>query len=182
MNKKNTNAKAEPEPKEIHSVIIAESEDWSDAKFNIEKTAEKVSGLFYSSCITGAVARKRFEFTLLLSDDENIQKLNKQFRGKDIPTNVLSFPQYELLNGDLAELKDEKEPIMLGDIAMSWQTFDSECVMHGKEPLGHFSHLLLHSLLHLIGYDHEEEANAKQMEELEIKLLAKINVNNPYTK
>ena len=182
MNKTKTNAKTDPEPREIYTVIIAESDDWSDAKFDVQKTAEKVSELFYISCIKGYLAKKRCEFTLLLTDDHNIKNLNKQFRGKDMATNVLSFPQYHLVNGDLTQLEDENELIVLGDIAMSWQTFDSECIMQGKEPLEHFSHLLLHSLLHLIGYDHEEEADAKEMEELEINLLAKINLNNPYTK
>ena len=180
MNKIKSKVELEPEPRAINGIIIAESEDWAGARFDVEGVAESVSQLFYDNCITNQLPDKGFEYSLLLTNDENIQQLNKDFRDKDAPTNVLSFPQYELSEGDLAPLSGEEGVVMLGDVALSWQTFDAECEQQGKDPENHFSHLLLHSLLHLIGYDHQNDRDAKRMMDLEINLLAKININNPY--
>lgn len=180
MNKRKSKVELEPEPRAINGIIIAESEDWAAAKFDVEGVAESVSQLFYDNCITNHMQGKSFEYSLLLTNDESIQQLNRDFRNKDMPTNVLSFPQYELSEGDLSLLEDEKGLVMLGDIAISWQTFDAECRQQGKASEDHFSHLLLHSLLHLIGYDHQGDRDAKQMMDLEINLLVKLNINNPY--
>ena len=97
------------------------------------------------------------------------QSLNQTFRGKDRPTNVLSFP---------ADV-DVDEPI-LGDLALCWPVVEGEAVEQGKSVLSHATHLVIHGLLHLLGFDHEEDTQAEEMEALEIRILAELNVENPY--
>jgi len=106
------------------------------------------------------------EFSLLLTNDTRIQQLNNDFRGKDKPTNVLSFPNDE---GDY-----------LGDIAISIETIEIEALQQEKEFYHHFTHMLVHGLLHLKGYDHDSEQDAEEMETLEIKILADTGIENPY--
>jgi probable rRNA maturation factor len=105
-------------------------------------------------------------FTLALSDDTHLQSLNKQFRGQDKPTNVLSFPQ--------------SDPKYMGDVVMAYETIEREAKELDIPFSHHLAHLTLHGALHLQGYDHETQAEAELMEAKEIKLLAKLNIANPY--
>ena len=105
------------------------------------------------------------EFSVLLTNDTHIQRLNRDFRGKDKPTNVLSFP------GDDG---------YLGDIAISFQTLEREAREQNKDFCLHFAHLLVHGLLHLRGYDHIDDSDAEIMEKLEVKILADMGIENPY--
>lgn len=135
-----------------------------------------------AAAATGAaplLANPRLSASVLFSDDEELQTLNRDWRGKDKPTNVLSFPMLE--DEELAELDTAGPPVMLGDIALSFDT----CAREAREkavPLQHHaSHLVIHGLLHLAGFDHEtDEAAAEEMEGLEIKALAGLGIGNPY--
>lgn len=113
-----------------------------------------------------------FSFTIRLATDETVRGMNKQFREKDYPTNVLSFPAD-------AESSEEGERY-LGDIIISLPTTRREAEAEGKAPNHHLQHLALHGLLHLLGYDHMEDAEAKKMESLETELLALASIPNPY--
>ncbi|MEZ5813389.1 MAG: rRNA maturation RNase YbeY [Alphaproteobacteria bacterium] len=106
------------------------------------------------------------ELSLVLADNDFVQKLNKEWRGKDKPTNVLSFPQ--------------DEPSMLGDIILAYETVAEEAEAQGKRFEDHMIHLIAHGLLHLLGHDHEEDHEAEIMESLEIEILAAMNIKNPY--
>ena len=106
------------------------------------------------------------EVSLLLCDDVFIQNLNKTWRGKDRPTNVLSFPT--------------EEPALLGDIVVAYETTAREAVEEGKSLSDHLSHLIVHGVLHLVGYDHEDEAEAEAMEQLESEVLATLGIACPY--
>lgn len=120
--------------------------------------------------------QRSFELSVLLTTDGHIQELNHHYRNKDKPTNVLSFPQ---LNAD--DLKaPSTEPILLGDVVMAYQTISNECIMQQKKFMDHMTHLFVHSCLHLFGYDHEAEDEAEIMENLEITILEKLNIANPY--
>lgn len=110
-------------------------------------------------------ARGNCEITVVLADDKFIKSLNRDFRGKDKPTNVLSFP-------------GEEEH--LGDIVLALETIECEADAQGKSFKDHTKHLLVHGTLHLLGYDHERDIEAQIMEEKEIKILKKLKVNNPY--
>ncbi len=112
------------------------------------------------------------ETSVLLANDKTLQELNNNFRGKNKPTNVLSFPSNIGL--------DAKKSIYLGDIAISYNTLYNESLEQGKSFKDHFTHMLIHSILHLLGYDHIKEKEAKAMEQLEIKILSLLKIKNPY--
>tara|TARA_B110000438_G_scaffold155125_1_gene148903 strand:- start:473 stop:940 length:468 start_codon:yes stop_codon:yes gene_type:complete len=114
------------------------------------------------------ITAKNINFSFV--SEEEIQKLNLTFLKKDKPTNVLSFPSPATdLNQDL-----------LGDIAICIDIIKKESLEQGKEAADHLIHIILHSVLHLVGYDHEDEASANKMELLEISTLKKIGIANPY--
>ncbi|KAF0117855.1 MAG: hypothetical protein FD163_327 [Hyphomonadaceae bacterium] len=104
---------------------------------------------------------------ILLSDNAAIQKLNLEWRGQNKPTNVLSFPNIDL---DFA----------LGDIAMAFEYCEAEAIGQGKTFKNHFAHLLIHGVLHLLGYDHINETEAEEMESLEAEILRDFDIADPY--
>ena len=106
------------------------------------------------------------EISIVLSDDAHIQELNRDYRGKDKPTNVLSFPQ--------------DEPTMLGDVILAYETLAREAMEQDKAFADHVAHMLVHGALHLQGYDHEDANEAEAMEAEEIRILAALGVKNPY--
>ena len=101
---------------------------------------------------------------------EAIKELNSEFLKKDKPTNILSFPSTGMSFGDE----------ILGDIAICPEIIKKEAAIQNKEEQDHLSHLIIHSLLHLAGYDHQEADSAEQMESLEVKALKKLGIANPY--
>lgn len=113
------------------------------------------------------------EFSLLVCDDARIRELNSEFRAKDKPTNVLSFPQFEPFTVPEGEA-------YIGDIALSYDTLVREAEDGGLELASHAIHLIVHSILHLFGYDHLEDAEAEEMEALEAEILATLQIKNPY--
>lgn len=112
------------------------------------------------------------EVSLLLADDAAIAALNRDFRGKDRPTNVLSFPP-----GAGAPAVDKQ---FLGDIALAAETILAEAKIQGKTPEDHAAHLVVHGFLHLLGYDHEIESEAEAMEARERAILAELGIADPY--
>jgi probable rRNA maturation factor len=120
------------------------------------------------------------ELAILLGDDEFIQELNTRFRKKDAPTNVLSFPGEEIDYKDPSSIKTMDGYILLGDIAFSYETIVKESIEQGKLFINHFQHMFVHGLLHLLGYDHIEDDDAKVMEQLEIAILNKFGITSPY--
>ena len=147
-------------PVEIH--IPRESDHWPA---NIEPIIER--SVIKALDIAGY--KKHTEVSLVLADDDFVQDLNKRYRGKDKPTNVLSFEQ------------DEDEYLMsLGDVIFAYQTIAREADEQGKDFQDHLSHLAVHGTLHLLGYDHETDKEAEEMEALEIKILQALDINNPY--
>jgi probable rRNA maturation factor len=126
---------------------------------------------------------KKVEVSILLTNDKQIQELNKNYRHQDKPTNVLSFPLLDgkkIKNGDLKKLDLTTDYLAIGDIAIAYQTVLKEAKEQNKTFENHLTHLLIHSILHLIGFDHEKKNDAEIMEELEIKTLANLGITNPY--
>jgi probable rRNA maturation factor len=117
------------------------------------------------------------EVNIKLTNDAEVQILNRQFRHKDKPTNVLSFPA--LTEKDIQSLPADF-PLMLGDIALAFETIKREATEQKKPLVHHVSHLIVHGLLHLLGYDHETDLEAEEMEALEIEILSKQSIPNPY--
>jgi len=122
----------------------------------------------------------RVEISVKLSDDAEVQELNRDYRGKDKPTNVLSFPmvQPDLLDG--LSNSDDGE-VLLGDIVLARETVTREAADKRVSAEHHATHLIVHGALHLLGYDHEQgEAEAEAMEALERAALAGLGISDPY--
>ncbi|MDB5361511.1 MAG: ybeY [Rhodospirillales bacterium] len=117
---------------------------------------------------------------ILLTDDAAIRELNRTWRGKDSPTNVLSFPATETAEGALPKPEFEGVPLELGDIALAYETCERESRTQGKRFADHVAHLVLHGVLHLLGYDHLADDEAQRMEALEIRILAGLGIADPY--
>ncbi|HLQ19936.1 MAG TPA: rRNA maturation RNase YbeY, partial [Tabrizicola sp.] len=127
-----------------------------------------------------------FAISLMGCDDARIAVLNADFRGKPQPTNVLSWPSEERgaeVVGEVPEAPepgDAEDPESLGDIAIAWETCAREAEDQGKPMADHVTHLIVHGVLHLLGYDHVEEEDAAVMEALEVRILASLGVSDPY--
>ena len=117
------------------------------------------------------VSDKHFEVTIRIVDEPEIQELNSTYRGKDKPTNVLSFP---------FEAPEHVELDLLGDLIICAQVVRSEANEQQKNETAHWAHMTIHGILHLLGYDHIEDIEAEEMEGLEIKILHDLGYPNPY--
>jgi probable rRNA maturation factor len=115
--------------------------------------------------------REEAQLTVRITDEAEITELNRTYRGKDKPTNVLSFPFEAPPGVDMS---------LLGDIVICAQVVENEAQQQGKTLEAHWAHMVIHGTLHLLGYDHIEEAEAAEMEGLEIELLAGLGYANPY--
>lgn len=151
--------------------VWGEETDWEDlANRAAEATAQ----------IAGELAHENLLVSLVMADDEEVHALNKQWRAKDKPTNVLSFPMLsreEVLHA----ARDTDAPGMLGDLILAHGVCTREAAEKGVSVEVHATHLVVHGLLHLAGYDHElGEAEAEEMENLERKALALMGIADPY--
>ena len=127
----------------------------------------------FQQWVESALAKynKPFELTVRLVDIEESQNLNYQYRQKDKPTNVLSFP-FEVPEGINLDL--------LGDLVVCAEVVEQEAKEQNKPLKAHWAHMIIHGCLHLLGYDHIREDEAQEMEAIEIKILAQLGFNNPY--
>lgn len=144
--------------------IIVEETAWNTVAPDLIKQVERTARLTFERA---AAAESASEIAILLSDDAHLRRLNREHRGKDKPTNVLSFPA-------------PPKSAHLGDIAIAHGTARREANAAGKPLLHHLLHLTVHGVLHLLGYDHEEPAEAERMESLEADILADLKIPNPY--
>lgn len=129
--------------------------------------------------VAPVLANPRLCVSIVLTSDDQVHALNREWRGKDKPTNVLSFPMQE--RNALLALAEEGPPVLLGDITLALETCRREAAEKGVALDHHTAHLMVHGLLHLAGHDHElSEADANEMEALETKALALIGVADPY--
>ena len=123
----------------------------------------------------------RAEISLVLADNHFIQRLNQQYRNIDRPTNVLAFPGDDISkeSGEVLYDGNATAPLLLGDIVVAYETAALEAQKEDKELADHLSHLVVHGTLHLLGYDHKNDADTLAMETLELKSLATLGVQNP---
>ncbi len=125
------------------------------------------------------------EVSLLACDDARISELNAEFRGKPSPTNVLSWPAEDLAPAGAGNIPPVPQPdftgeIALGDIAISYDTCAREAENEGKSVNDHVTHLIVHGVLHLLGYDHIRDPDATLMERVEVEILGKMGIDDPY--
>ena len=140
--------------------IEVEADDWTVVLADVEAVVERAAG--------AALGAVEGDVVVLLTDDAAVRDLNARFRDKDRPTNVLSFPAPETA-----------EP-HLGDIVLAYGVCADEAAAQGKSLADHLSHLTVHGVLHLLGRDHEDDAEAEEMEAEEREILAQIGVADPY--
>tara|TARA_R110002124_G_scaffold71230_2_gene190863 strand:- start:6354 stop:6872 length:519 start_codon:yes stop_codon:yes gene_type:complete len=156
------------------SPLWKNEQDWTDLAAQAAKAA--ISASSHADLLDRNFA---IEVSVKLSDDSEVHSLNKAYRGKDKPTNVLSFPQ---IQPDLLETlanTDDGEAL-LGDIILAYETCRDEASAKNISFSHHVSHLIVHGSLHLLGYDHENEIDAGLMENCEINALATLGIANPY--
>ncbi len=123
------------------------------------------------------------ELSIILCNNLQIKKINKKFRKIDKPTNILSFANLDEKNIQINGLNKtigKSQFIFLGELILAYEYIQNEIKFNHKNFFHHMTHLLAHGILHLIGFDHEDENMANEMENLEIKILKKFNINNPY--
>lgn len=155
--------------------IILEIEDprWRQALPDVEQVLERAIRLVLADASDGD---RVIEVGVRLTDDATMRGLNRDWRGRDKPTNVLSFPM-----GDPGPLGDRTVPWLIGDIVMAFETVASEAARDGKKPAHHAAHLAVHAALHLLGQDHENDDDAEAMEAAEIALLKRLDIPDPYS-
>jgi probable rRNA maturation factor len=152
-------------------VIIAADcwQDQPDAEAVIQRAIDAAAQIAEADAADAEIA-------VMLTDDAGIRTLNNNWRGIDKPTNVLSFPALQ----PTGPVGEDDPPRMLGDIAIAYQTMRREADEAQKPFAHHLSHLTVHGFLHLIGYDHESDEEAEEMEALETEILAQLGIPDPY--
>lgn len=154
-------------PLSIFIDVVHDGGDWDEVA-----DADELVRLA-AHCAAGELEISNVEVCVALSSDAQVAELNGSYRGKPKPTNVLSFPAVPML-------PVEGEPRFLGDIALALETLQREASELGV-PLGHhLQHLVVHGLLHLLGYDHQTDEEARDMEGLEVRILAHLGIADPY--
>ncbi len=157
--------------------------DWGDLGFWQKQADDAVHAAFANanSLFASLTASPRpISLSIRLADDDEVQTLNRDYRDKNKPTNVLSFPMLSI--DEIRDIGEAIGPeIMLGDIILAHQT----CALEAKEKAisvsHHASHLIVHGTLHLLGFDHTEDDQATEMEACEVKALASLGIANPYS-
>lgn len=190
---------AEPGPERrgpVQVAVVRHAAGWAKSGIS-EPSLETAAQAAFAAGLNGAGPGAQTlpmpaEVTLLLTDDAEIQTLNRQWRSKDAPTNVLSFPaldfsrpgELESLSGsaveDLALAASSEELLALGDVVLALETVQREAGELGIPVQDHAVHLVVHGVLHLLGFDHMTAREADQMEHLETEILAGLGVADPY--
>lgn len=163
--------------------IEIEEKRWSDAITDVVSVAEKVKSATFDYVAKNAdmeilSAKKPLLINLCLSSDSHVHQLNRDFRNKDKPTNVLTFA-----NLDFADFEPDGgvfDEIDLGSIIIAFETMQKEADMENITLYAHFCHLLVHGFLHILGFDHIEDEEAEYMESFEKAILHNLGIANPY--
>ncbi|MBT5072905.1 MAG: rRNA maturation RNase YbeY [Kordiimonadaceae bacterium] len=165
--------------------ISIDFESWQETLLNYQELATKAIEQITKNVNEGKALQNfsHLELSIVLCDDALIHKLNNDYRMQNKPTNVLSFP------GLTAEQIDEyliggkgppEGPYSLGEIYIAYETIVQEAQVSDIKVENHFTHLIIHGVLHLLGFDHVEDAQADEMERIETKLLGYLGVDDPY--
>lgn len=164
---------SEPAPQALPAVdVLVEDERWCgvpDAEALAIRAAEATLAALRTE---GEDVPEPAEMSVTLTDDARIRVLNRDWRDKDKPTNVLSFPA--------ADLPPGAAPQPLGDIIVALETVLKEAEAENKRPADHLVHLVVHGTLHLMGFDHEDDDEAEEMEAMERRILAGLGIDDPY--
>ncbi len=166
-----------------HLEILLEDERWEEALAGARGWADRVFATaldylqMHDLCEEIGFV-KPISINLALSNDAEVQRLNAEFRGKDKPTNVLSFANVD--DDEFWDSLELTEVVELGDIIIALETLEREAEEKNISLGNHFAHLLVHGILHLFGYDHMVDEEAEEMEAIEVQVLAQLGIADPY--
>jgi probable rRNA maturation factor len=165
-----------------------ESGDWETAATDVERLTEVAARAAFEAAEKPEIlgGDTPVEMSLVLADDALVQTLNRDYRDKDKPTNVLSFALLDDLDdtdedADDVLAREEGMPILIGDVILAFETVQREALEQGKSFGDHLTHLVIHGVLHLLGYDHQSDPDADRMERLETSILARLGIADPYS-
>jgi probable rRNA maturation factor len=160
-------------------IALEADEEW-DSSSSWEQLARQAAeaAIAESAFPKLATSKRPVEISIRLSGDEEVRGLNAEWRGKDRPTNVLSFPMLE--ERDFADENVAGLELLLGDIILARGVCEAEAAEKGVSVEQHATHLLVHGTLHLLGYDHHDDSEAADMEAREIRALERLGIANPY--
>ncbi|MBR5598600.1 MAG: rRNA maturation RNase YbeY [Alphaproteobacteria bacterium] len=171
--------------KKIELDVIIDDDKWLECvDFDAIKVCQEIKDLTFSFVYDETKHEvielaNSINVSVCLSNDEEVHKLNREFRGMDKPTNVLSFANIdddELWDG----IESGEKDVELGEIILAFETLQREAFEKGIGVYQHFAHLLVHGFLHLLGFDHEDDKDADVMEGMEIDILREFSIENPY--
>ena len=160
-------------------IAIEADEDWdSSSSWNELARGAAEAAIAESAFPQLATSERPVEISVRLSSDEDVRALNAKWRGKDKPTNVLSFPMLDRSHLFVANVAEPE--LLLGDIVVARGVCEAEAAEKGVSLEEHATHLLVHGTLHLLGYDHHDDAEAADMEAREVRALHRLGIANPY--
>jgi probable rRNA maturation factor len=162
----------EGEPSRTCTDIVIEDERWA----SVTGFEDLIPNLAAETFRAARLSPGNHSVSIALLSDAEVRGLNKAFRGKDAPTNVLSFPS----SASAHARGRGGEPLFLGDVALAYETVVSEASAQGKTVIQHAAHLVVHGVLHLAGFDHDGDADAERMEAAEGAVLARFGIPDPY--
>jgi len=170
---------------EIDFAVSVDNKSWQNLDLDLTKVTERIARATLEEVVPELDLdledfSTTVEISFRFSSDAEIQVLNRDYRNKDKPTNVLSFPDTALDQDGLLDAARFSEPLTLGDIVMARETIFREAKEQHKSVEDHISHMLVHGILHLLGFDHISDEEAEEMEQLEIDILSKLGIDNPY--
>jgi probable rRNA maturation factor len=154
---------------ELDIEIVRKSAAWDSVPIS-DAMLSRTAIAAFAAAAAAPEGQATHEVTLVLTDDAEMRELNRVWRGNDAPTNVLSFPSGE----------SQGDPLLLGDVVLACETVEREATLQGIATPDHAAHLVVHGLLHLLGYDHLNEDEALKMETLETEILASLGIADPY--
>jgi probable rRNA maturation factor len=160
-------------------IALEADEEWDSSRswdLLVRRAAE--AAIAESAFPQLAKSERPVEISVLLTGDEKVRELNGQYRGKDKPTNVLSFPMAD--PEDLRNTTSAGPELLLGDIILARGVCEAEAADRGVSVEQHATHLIVHGTLHLLGYDHHHDAEAADMESREVRALDRLGIANPY--
>ncbi len=160
--------------------LAVEAGPWSEILPDVEDRCRQVAAVALASgaALCDDLPLERAELSLVLADDALVRTLNRDYRGQDKATNVLSFAA---LDDEDAPQPDDG-PLLLGDVIIAFETTRTEAETEGKPLADHLAHLVVHGVLHLLGFDHVDDDEAEEMETLERTILAALGVPDPYAR
>jgi len=161
------------DPSDVEIAVRAASRRWRAGLPAAQAILERAARAAVAAALNQP--KRSLEISFLLGDDARIRRLNRDYRGQDRPTNVLAFPAED-------DAPAPGEPRLLGDVALAFETVQREAAEQGKNLADHVSHLAVHGVLHLLGYDHVTRVEAARMERLETAILAGLGVPDPYAR